>query len=50
MARELENLPKQNDVVTLKRKAYERILETIKRQAEEIKALEYRVKTLLGGK
>lgn len=50
MTRDLENLLENDDGVTSRRKAYERMFEIIKQQADEIEALEYRVKTLLGDK
>ncbi len=50
MARDLESILKDDDVVIPRQNSYKLMLATIKRQAEEIEALEYRVKTLLGGK
>lgn len=36
-----------NNGVTIPREEYDRLIATIKRQEEEVEALEYRIKTLL---
>ena len=39
-------IQKTTEAVTISRGTYDGLLETIKRQGEEIEALEYRIKTL----
>jgi len=47
MGHVMEDLLKSDDVVIMERDSYNNLLKTIDRQNKEIRALEYRIKTLL---